>query len=77
MLVCVFSNLEGNSQHSQDMYIHRHMHCYTHSLPGRLCEKIPPQEGYGQDFLCFLEDGRLPDKDFIFIVVGCQHSHLS
>lgn len=41
------------------------------------CEKIPLQEGYGQVFLCFLEDGRLPDKDFIFIVVGCQRDHLS
>lgn len=61
----------------QDIHIHRHIHYHTHTLLLRLCEKIPLQKDYGQVFLCFMKDGRLPDKDFIFIVVGCQHGHLS
>lgn len=59
------------------IYIFTCLYTVTHTSPLRLCEKIPLQEGYGQVFLCFLEDGRLPDKDFIFIVAGCQHDHLS
>lgn len=59
------------------IYIFTCMYAVTHTSLWRLCEKIPLQEGYGQVFLSSLEDGRLPDKDFIFIVVGCQRDHLS